>query len=75
MPFKFEWRFGDGKMATGRIVEHCYDGPGKYLVQLDVTNLVTKEVKLNEKSQMLLVEDIEQPYISCVNNADAGSGD
>ena len=73
MPFKFEWKFGDGKIATGRIVEHCYDGPGKYLVQLDVTNLVTKEVKLNEKSQMLLVEDIEQPYISCARDADAGS--
>jgi len=73
IPFKFEWRFGDGKTATGRIVEHCYDGPGKYLVQLDVTNLVTKEKKLNEKSQMLLVEDIEQPYISAVNYADAGS--
>jgi len=73
MPFKFEWKFGDGKKATGRIVEHCYDGPGKYLVQLDVTNLVTKEVKLNEKSEMLLVEDVEQPYISCSNDADAGS--
>ncbi len=73
MPFKFEWRFGDGNKATGRIVEHCYDGPGKYLVQLDVTNLVTKEVKLNEKSEMLLVENIEQPYISCSNDADISS--
>ena len=73
MPFKFEWSFGDGQKATGRIVEHCYEGPGKYLVQLDVTNLVTKEVKLNEKSQMLLVEDAEQPYISCLNDAIAGS--
>jgi hypothetical protein len=73
MPFKFEWKFGDGQTAIGRIVEHCYDKPGKYLVQLDVTNLVTKEVKLNEKSEMLLVEDIEQPYISCANDADAGN--
>jgi len=73
MPFKLEWRFGDGKKATGRIVEHCYNGPGKYLVQLDVTNLVTKEVKLNEKSEMLLVEDVEQPYISCSNDADISS--
>jgi PKD domain/WD40-like Beta Propeller Repeat len=73
MPFKFEWRFGDGQKATGRIVEHCYNGPGKYLVQLDVTNLVTKEVKLNEKSEMLLVEDVEQPYISSAHDANAGS--
>ena len=40
---------------------------------LDVTNLVTKEVKVNEKSEMLLVEDVEQPYISCPETADAGS--
>ncbi|TFG43411.1 MAG: PKD domain-containing protein [Bacteroidia bacterium] len=73
IPFSFEWRFGDGRKAIGRIVEHCYDGPGKYLVQLDVTNLVTKEVKLNEKSEMLLIEDVEQPYITCPDNADAGS--
>jgi len=73
MPFRFEWKFGDGNKATGRIVQHCYAGPGKYLVQLDVTNLVTNEVKLNEKSEMLLIEDVEQPYISCPETAYAGS--
>lgn len=73
MPFRFEWRFGDGNKAVGRTVEHCYAKPGQYLVQLDVTNLITKEVKLNEKSETLLVEDVEQPYISCLNIADAGS--
>ncbi len=72
MPFRFEWRFGDGKTSTGRIVEHCYDGPGKYLIQLDVTNLVTKEVKVNEKSELLQVEPVEQPHISCPDVADAG---
>jgi hypothetical protein len=73
MPFKFEWRFGDGDTAIGRIVEHCYPGPGKYLVQLDVTNLVTKKVRTNEKSEMLEIRDIEQPYISCPDEAVAGT--
>jgi hypothetical protein len=72
IPFKFEWWFGDGNTSTGRLVEHCYTKPGKYLVQLDVTNMVTKEVKVNEKSQVLLVQDVEQPYISCPGIADAG---
>jgi len=27
MPFRFEWKFGDGSAAAGRIVEHCYAGP------------------------------------------------
>jgi PKD repeat protein len=33
---------------------------------------VTKEVSVNEKTQMLVVQDIEQPYISCADTADAG---
>lgn len=72
MPFRYEWKFGDGQKAVGRIVEHCYEGPGRYLVQLDVTNMVTKEVKLNQKSEMLVVEAVEQPYITCPGFADAG---
>jgi hypothetical protein len=73
MPFKFEWRFGDGNTGNGRIVEHCYSKPGNYLVQLDVTNLVTKEISANEKSEMLVIEDFEQPYMSCFDVADAGA--
>jgi hypothetical protein len=73
MPFKFEWRFGDGKTGIGRIIEHCYEKPGTYQVQLDVTNLVTKKVTVNEKSEKLVVEDIEQPYISCYDAAEAGA--
>ena len=46
MPFRYDWKFGDGNKASGRVVEHCYNGPGKYIVQLDVVNLITKEVKL-----------------------------
>jgi len=72
IPFRFEWRFGDGNKSVGRIVEHCYPGPGTYLVQLDVTNLVTNEVKVNEKSQTLVIQDIEQPYISCPDVAAEG---
>ena len=71
IPFKFEWKFGDGNKAIGRIVEHCYTRPGKYLVQLDVTNLVTKKVSVNEKSEILEIQNVEQPYISCPNLADA----
>ena len=53
IPFRYEWRFGDGNTADGRIVEHCYPGPGTYLVQLDVTNLVTNEVKLMKNRRLL----------------------
>jgi hypothetical protein len=71
-PFRYEWKFGDGTKAVGAIVEHCYKGPGAYLVQLDVVNLITKEVLYNEKSDSLIIMDIEQPYITSPEVAEAG---
>jgi chitodextrinase len=64
LPFRYEWTFGDGNRGTGPVVEHCFDSPGTYTVQLDVVNLITKQVTYNEKSETILVNEIEQPYIS-----------
>ena len=64
VPFRYEWKFGDGNHAIGPLVEYCFNGPGTYTVQLDVVNLVTKEVTYNEKSETVVVSEIEQPYIS-----------
>lgn len=64
IPFRYEWKFGDGEKASGIVVEHCYPGPGTYIVQLDVVNLITKEVLSNEKTDTLVLTDIEQPYIT-----------
>jgi len=63
IPFRYEWRFGDGEKSAGTVVEHCYSGPGTYIVQLDVVNLITKEVLYNEKSDTLVLTAFEQPYI------------
>jgi hypothetical protein len=72
MPFRYEWKFGDGNNATGPVVEHCFSGPGTYLVQLDVVNLVTKEVTYNEKTETLVLTEIEQPYISAPDKIATG---
>jgi hypothetical protein len=73
IPFRYEWKFGDGSpTATGTSVVHCYPGAGSYLVQLDVVNLITKEVMYNEKTYRLEIEDIEQPYISGPDKAYSG---
>jgi len=63
IPFRYIWNFGDGDSATGAVVEHCYKGPGIYSVQLDAENLIT-HIIYNEKSETVVVTDIEQPYIS-----------
>ena len=64
IPFRYDWKFGDGDSASGSVVEHCFRGPGIYTVQLDAVNLITKEITYNEKSETVVVTDIEQPYIS-----------
>jgi hypothetical protein len=72
LPFRYEWKFGDGNRGIGATVEHCYQGSGQYLVQLDVVNLITKEVLYNEKTINLIVTDVEQPYISSPGQGAAG---
>ncbi|MGE5421521.1 MAG: PKD domain-containing protein [Chloroflexota bacterium] len=64
VPFRYIWNFGDGTNAEGAVVEHCFPSTGKYVVRLDVVNLITKEVINNEKTDTVLVEDEIQPYIS-----------
>ncbi len=71
LPFRYEWKFGDGEKGIGPSVVHCYPGPGSYLVQLDVVNLITKEVLFNEKTYSLEIREVEQPYISGPDEAAA----
>jgi chitodextrinase len=73
VPFRYEWKFGDGDMASGAIVEHCFKEPGTYVVSLDVVNLVTKEVTYNEKTETVVVTEIEQPYISVPDRVNANT--
>jgi chitodextrinase len=72
LPFRYQWKFGDGSEADGAVVEHCYPGPGKYIVQLDVINLITKEVIRNEKTDTLILENVEQPYITAPDKFSQG---
>jgi hypothetical protein len=72
LPFRYEWKFGDGGKAVGPTVEHCYAGTGSYLVQLDVVNLITREIMYNEKTYNLVISDAEQPYISSPDRMTAG---
>jgi hypothetical protein len=73
MPFRYEWKFGDGNTASGTVVEHCYEQPGNYIVELDVLNLVTKELIAKEKTINLEVKQIVQPYISSPDRIEAGT--
>jgi hypothetical protein len=64
IPFEFEWDFGDGNRKRGVRTEHCFDGPGTYIVRLNSVNLITGEEMKNEATIELVIELIEQPYIT-----------
>ena len=73
VPFRYEWKFGDGDMAIGAVVEHCFKEPGTYTVSLDVVNLITKEITYNEKTETVVVTEIEQPYISAPDKVNSNT--
>jgi len=60
----YEWDLGDGTKIRKLQAEHCYSKTGTYLVQLNVVDLLTNEVALNQASDSFLVEDVEQPYVT-----------
>ncbi len=72
MKSRWEWNFGDGQKAVGVIAQHCYAGPGTYDISLDIVNLVTGQVEMNQASYLLEVTDVEQPVISSPDKARAG---
>jgi hypothetical protein len=64
IPFKYVWNFGDGTSLEGKKVIHCYKEPGNYKVTVDVTNLVTNELKKSETTFDMEITSVEQAYIS-----------
>ncbi len=62
--FKYEWNFGDGTKKRGLKAEHCYNGPGKYIIELNVIDTMTNQVLMNEATYPLELEQIKQVYIN-----------
>lgn len=63
--FHYEWDFGDGTKATGVNVEHCFTGPGNYSVKQNIIEKNTKRIFFTKLSYDLIINDIEQAYITC----------
>jgi outer membrane protein OmpA-like peptidoglycan-associated protein len=66
------WSFGDGGTDTGENVEHCYKGPGKYFVKLDVADKKTGKVFFTKLSYNLDLKDIDQPIVNSLQSAMVG---
>ncbi|MBU8891448.1 MAG: PKD domain-containing protein [Bacteroidales bacterium] len=70
--YDYEWKFGDGKKARGIEVDHCYNGPGDYTLELNVIDKLTGEVFYNQATHQLKIEDIEQVYINALDTVKVG---
>ncbi len=69
---EYEWSFGDGKKKRGLEVEHCFNGPGDYTLELNVIDKLTGEVFYTQATYPLKIEDIEQVYINAPDTVEVG---
>ncbi len=72
LPYIYEWVLEEGIKKRGLSVEHCFDGPGEYLVQLNVIDTLAGEVMYNEASYRFEAFPEEQAYISCPDTCISG---
>ena len=63
----YQWDFGDGVVHTGKEVDHCFPGPGKYTVKLTITDELTGDTIAKQVNYDVDLENIRQAYINSMN--------
>jgi hypothetical protein len=63
----YEWDFGDGTRQKGISTTHCYLEPGDYTINLNIIDVSTKAVFLNQTSVELKVDSIVQLKINALD--------
>ena len=64
LPLMYEWDFGNNIKKRGLEVNHCFEKPGKYMVQLNTIDLITNQLYMNEASYELEIAPIRGPYFT-----------
>lgn len=59
----YVWNLGDGTQRKGLTVEHCYEKPGDYLVELNLMDTISNLRLLTQSAYPLEIRAIEQLYI------------
>ena len=72
VPFSYEWDMGDGTKIRSVEADYCFNGPGSYMVKLNVVDKLTGDIQFNQASYMIDIRDIEQAYINCVDTGYVG---
>jgi hypothetical protein len=63
----YEWDFGDGSKQKGISVTHCYVQPGSYVINLNIIDVSTRAVFLNQTALDLYVDSIVQLRINSLD--------
>jgi PGF-pre-PGF domain-containing protein len=79
---RYEWDFGDGTNATGKVVKHSYSGPGEYNMTLTLTdyygltNATNKTLNVYIDRPVLNINTSEEfPHIqAAINDNDTMAG-
>lgn len=61
------WDFGNGIKVKGAEANHCFPGPGKYLVKLSIIDDMTGENIASEVEYNVELENIKQAFIKSVD--------
>ena len=61
------WDFGDGIIRKGAEVQHCFPGPGEYMVRLSIIDDLTSDTIAGQINYFVKLEDTEQAYINSYN--------
>jgi outer membrane protein OmpA-like peptidoglycan-associated protein len=61
---QYKWSFGDGKTTTGKVVSHCFPGPGNFDVRLDIIERANGRLFFTKLINEIEIRDFEQAYIN-----------
>ncbi|MEF8985058.1 MAG: PKD domain-containing protein [Bacteroidales bacterium] len=60
---RFVWNFSDGTKVNGKEVTHCFPGPGKYRVQLNIEDQQSDSIYYTQSEYEFEVEAKAEPHI------------
>lgn len=60
---QFQWDFGDGGKISGYVVNHCFSGPGKYIVKQNIVERKTGKIVFNKMTAEVLIKESDLPFI------------
>ncbi len=69
---EYIWEFSDNSRVSGNAAEHCFPGPGKYNIALDVVDRSTGALYFRKQTYDIEIFDYIQPYITSPDFAVAG---